>query len=58
MTHPGRRGHGDAKRAVVYEAWLGPLTTREIAEACGLSLRTVWRWSRDWPPRKLGRRPE
>lgn len=53
---PGRAGHKDHVRSAVREAWASTLTTREIADTAEVSLRTVWKWTRDLPPRALGRR--
>ena len=55
---PGRAGHDPALRAAVRDAFsAGILTTRDIAEAFEIGLKSVWLWTRDLPKKPLGRKP-
>ena len=55
---PGRGGHSTEFRAAVLRVWgEGVLSTRDIAEAFEISARTVWKWTRGLPLRKVGRIP-
>lgn len=51
----GRRGADATKRAAVVEALRGGMTHRAVAEAHGVSLASVWNWSKGIvAPRKPG----
>ena len=51
----GRRGADPAKRAAVVEALASGMTHRAVAEAHGVSLASVWKWSQGAvEPRKPG----
>jgi hypothetical protein len=51
----GRKGADPAKRAAVVESLASGMTHRAVAEAHGVSLASVWKWSRgEVGPRKPG----